>query len=210
MQEIHFLGEHNPVEDVFAELDDVLPLAVKIQRERGDTTGALNALRDVVNRAIATDTPPSSRASFSRARVIELAFDKARLVYKRANRPAQAVAAGVVSYFMGIKCMAAGADFSAALAAEKRSTQYQEWFCHNDSDRKEAEEDARFEEKMAKESLAKAYAAMTNDAILAEATRLLKQMKLDASLGGNILAAVSEPQNSPWEMFNAVMSALRQ
>ena len=208
MEEFHFLSEYDPIEDVFSELDAAIPFAVKLQREHGDTTGALNALRDVVNKAIGTNTPPSSRASCARARVIELAFDKGRLVYQRANQPAQAVASGIVSYFMGIKRIAAGADFDAACAAEHRSPQYQELFCNDDSDRKEAEEDARFEGKMAKESLAKAYAAMTNDAIHAEATRLLKKMKLDVSLAGNILAAVSCPQNNPWEMFNAVMAAL--
>ena len=208
MEEYHSLYEHNEVDDVFVELEAAIPLAVKLQREHGDTTGALNALRDIINKAIGTYTAPNSRASFLRARVIELAFDKGRLVYQRANRPAQAVASGIVSYFMGIKRIAAGADFDAACAAEHRSTQYQERFCLDDSDRKEAEEDALFEEKTAKESLAKAYAAMTNDAIHAEATRLLKKMKLDVALSGNILAAVSQQPNNPWEMFNVVMAAL--
>ncbi len=210
MEEFHSLGEHNPIEDVFVELEAAIPLAVKLQRERGDTTGALNALRDVVNKAIGTDTPPSSRASCARARVIELAFDKARLVYQRANQPAQSVASGIVSYFMGIKSIAAGADFCAARAAEYRSPTYQKRFCLDVTDRKEVEEEASFEEKMAKDGLAKAYAAMANDAILAEATRLLKKMKLNVALAGNILAAVSQPPNNPWEMFNAVMAALGQ
>ena len=138
MEEFHSLSEYDPIEDVFSELDAAIPFAVKLQREHGDTTGALNALRDVVNKAIGTNTPPSSRASCARARVIELAIDKGRLVYQRANRPAQAVASGIVSYFMGIKRIAAGVDFEAACAAEYRSPQYQEWFCHDDSDRKEA------------------------------------------------------------------------
>ena len=210
MEEFHFLSEHNEFDDIFAELEAAIPLAVKLQRERGDTTGALNALRDVVNKAIGTDTPPSSRASFSRARVMELAFDKARLVYQRANRPAQAVASGIVSYFMAAKRMAAGAEFGAALAAEYRSPQYEKTFCHDATDRKEAEESALFEDKLAKDELAKAYAAITDAAILAEATRLLKKMKLDVALANNILAAVSQPPNNPWEMFNAVMSAFGQ
>lgn len=208
MEEFHCHSECNEVEDVFIELEEAIPLAVKRQREHGDTTGALNALRDIVNKAIGTYTAPQSRASFSRARVLELAFDKGRLVYQRANHPAQAVASGIVSYFMGIKRIAAGADFDAACAAEHRSPQYKEWFCHDDSDRKEAEKDALFEEKLAKESLAKAYAAMTSDAIYAEAKRLLKKTKLDVALAGSILAAVSCPQNNPWEMFNAVVAAL--
>ena len=60
MEEFHFLSEHNPIEDIFVELEAAIPLAVKLQREHGDTAGALNALRDVVNRAIGTSTPPSS------------------------------------------------------------------------------------------------------------------------------------------------------
>ena len=210
MKEYHFLGEYNPIEDVFTELDAALPLAVKLQRDRGDTTGALNALRDIANKAIGTDTPPNSRASVSRARIIELAFDKARLVYQRANQPARAVASGIVSYFMGVKSKSASADFDAACAAERRSARYQECFVHDASDKKEEEEQAKFEEQMAKEGLAQAFAAMSNGAILAEAIRLLKKMKMDVALADRILAAVSQPPNNPWEMFNAVMSALGQ
>ena len=205
MEEFHFLSEHNPIEDIFVELEVAIPLAVKLQREHGDTAGALNALRDVVNRAIGTSTPPSSRASFSRARVMELAFDKARLVYQRANRPAQAVASGMVSYFMAAKRMSAAADHSAGEAAEKRSPQYQKEFF---VEPEEAEREAAMWDADAKEWLAKAFAAITDVAILAEATRLLKKLKLDVALADNILAAVSQPPNNPWKMFNAVMSAL--
>lgn len=205
MEEFHFLSEHNPIEDIFVELEAAIPLAVKLQREHGDTAGALNALRDVVNRAIGTSTPPSSRASCTRARVIELAFDKARLVCQRANQPAQAVASGMVSYFMAAKRMSAGAEFSAALAAEQRSPQYQEYFC---VDSKKAMREAKMLDAEAKEGLAKAYAAITDVAILNEANRLLKKMKMDVDLANNILAAVSQPPDNPWEMFNAVMSAI--
>lgn len=48
---------------------------------------------------------------------------------------------------------------------------------------------------------------MTDVFILAEAERLLKQMKLDVALAKNILAAVYEPPHNPWELFNTVMSA---
>ena len=205
MQETHFLGEHNEFDDIFAELEAAIPLAVKLQREHGDTTGALNALRDVINRAIGTDTPPSSRASFSRARVMELAFDKARLVYQRANRPAQAVASGIVSYFMAAKRMAAAADQCAGEAAEKRSPQYQKEFFVEPED---AKRQAAMWDADAKEWLAQAYAAITEESILNEINRLLKKMKMDLALTNNILAAVSQPPNNPWEMFNAVMATL--
>lgn len=191
---------------VLNELEAAIPLAVKMQREHGDTTGALAALRDIVNRAIGTYTASQSRASFLRARVIELAFDKGRLVYQRAARPAQAVASGIVSYFMAAKRMSAAADQSAGEAAEKRSPRYQKEFF---VEPEEAEREAAMWDADAKEWLVKSFAAITDVAILAEATRLLKQMKLDVSLSNNILAAVSQPQNNPWEMFNAVMSALR-
>ena len=205
MEELHFLSEHNEVEDVFIGLEAAIPLAVKLQREHGDTTGALNALRDVVNKAIGTYTAPQSRASFLRARVIEIAFDKGRLVYQRAGKSKHAVASGIVSYFMSAKRMSAAADQCAGEADEKRSPRYQKEFF---VEPEEAEREAAMWDADAKELLVQAYAAMTNDAIHAEATRLLKKMKLDISLAGNILAAVSCPQNNPWEMFNAVMAAL--
>ena len=62
---------------VLNELEAAIPLAVKLQREHGDTTGALNALRDVVNKAIGMDTRKDSFESFRRALMIEQAFDKA-------------------------------------------------------------------------------------------------------------------------------------
>ena len=207
MDEIHWLGEHNDIEDVFTDLEEVLPLAVKMQREGGDTNGALNALTPVINTAIATDTPPNSRASFMRASLLEKAFDKARLIYKRAQRPKQAVACGMVSYFLSIKRISAGADFDAAKAAEQRSSCYQEFFCHNEEDRKDAEQLALDYESYAKEGLVQATARLTDVFILAEAERLLKQMKLDVALAKNILAAVYEPPHNPWELFNTVMSA---
>ena len=208
MDEIHWLGEYNEIEDVFTNLEEVLPLAVKMQREGGDTNGALNALTPVINTAIGTDTPPNSRASFMRASLLEKAFDKARLIYKRANMPHEAVASGMVSYFMGIKRMTACADFDAAQAAEQRSSRYQELFCHDEEDRKEAEQRALDYESYAKEGLVQATARLTDAFILAEAERLLKQMKLDVALAKNILAAVSQPPHNPWELFNVVMSAL--
>lgn len=190
---------------VLNELEAAIPLAVKLQREHGDTTGALNALRDVVNKAIGMDTRKDSFESFRRALMIEQAFDKARLVYQRAKLPIKAVASGIVSYFMGIKRLAAIADYKASVAAEERDPQYQ---VAHEIEPDDARQAAVMWESEAKEHLVQAYAAMTNDAIHAEATRLLKKMKLDVTLAGNILAAVSCPQNNPWEMFNAVMAAL--
>lgn len=189
---------------VLNELEAAIPLAVKLQREHGDTTGALNALRDIVNRAIGMDTRKNSFESYRRALMIGQAFDKARLVYQRAKQPTKAVASGIVSYFMEIKQLAAIADYKAGVASEERDTQYQ---VEHEIDPKSARQSAAMWESEAKEHLVQAYAAMTNDAILAEATRLLKKMKLDVALAGNILAAVSQPPNNPWEMVNAVMAA---
>ena len=207
MDEIHWLGEQTELDDQLAKLEADIPLAVKLQRENGDTNGALNALTPIINQAICRDTPKNSRASCSRAYVLEQAFDKARLIYKRANMPHEAVASGMVSYFMGIKRESAGADFDAAQAAEQRSMSYQEFFCHDEEDRKEAEQRALDYESYAKEGLVQATARLTDAFILAEAERLLKQMKLDVALAKNISAAVSQPPNNPWELFNVVMSA---
>lgn len=208
MDEIHWLGEHDDVEDVFSKLEEALPLAVKIQRENGDANGALNTLTPIINQAIGMDTPEKSRASFMRASVLEQAFDKARLIYKRAQLPKQAVASGMVSYFMGIKRMSAGADFDAECAAELRSPLYQQYFHRDAESHAEDLELALDYENDAKEVLVQASARLTDAFILAEAERLLKQMKLDASIAKNILAAVSQPPNNPWELFNLVMSAL--
>lgn len=208
MDEIHWLGEQTELDDQLAKLEAAIPLAVKLLRENGDTNGALNALTPIINQAICMDTPKNSRASCSRAYVLEQAFDKARLIYKRANMPHEAVSSGMVSYFMGIKRESAGADFDAAQAAEQRSMSYQEFFCHDEEDRKEAEQRALDYESYAKEGLVQATARLTDAFILAEAERLLKQMKLDVALAKNISAAVSQPPNNPWELFNVVMSAL--
>ena len=190
---------------VLNELEAAISLAVKLQREHGDTTGALNALRDVVNRAIGMNTQKNSFESFRRALMIEQSFDKARLVYQRAKQPDRAVASGIVSYFMGIKRLSAIADYNAGVAAEMRDPYFQR---ANGIGSKEASQNAKSYESEAKENLAQSFAAMTDAAILAEATRLLKKMKLDVALAGNILAAVSHPPDNPWEMFNAVMAAL--
>ena len=193
---------------VLNELEAAIPLAVKLQREHGDTTGALTALRDVVNRAIGMDTRKDSFESFRRALMIEQAFDKGRLVYQRAGKPKHAVASGMVSYFMSIKRMSACADLDAANAAEQRSSRYQEFFCENEEERKQAEERAIDYENDAKEWLIKAAASLSDVYVFSEAERLLKKMKLDVALAQGILAAVSQPPNNPWEMFNAVMEAL--
>ena len=205
MRDIKSISEHNKLDDILDELDAAIPLAVKLQRENGNTNGALNALRDIVNKAIGINSPPASRASFSRAHIIEKAFDKARIVYQRANQPASAVASGVVSYFMAVKRLSASAELYAARADEQRSPKYQSYF-HVDP--QEAKQAAKMWEEDAKSELAKAHAALTDAAILAEATKLLKKMKMDVTLADKILAAVSQPPNNPWEMFNIVISAL--
>ncbi len=192
---------------VLNDLEAAIPLAVKLQREKGDTAGALNALRDVINRAIGISTRKNSFESYRRALMIGQSFDKARLVYQRANQPARAVASGIVSYFMGVKQLSAIADYKAGVAAEMRDPRYQ---AACDIGPKEANQDAKSWEAEAKENFAKACASMTNGAILAEAIRLLKKMKMDVALADRILSAVSQPPNNPWEMFNAVMAALGQ
>ena len=189
------------------ELDAAIPLAVKLQREHGDTTGALNALRDIINKAIATHTRQSSFESFRRCSIIATAFEKARLVYQRANQPAQAVASGIVAYFMAAKRMSACSDYKAGVAAEERDPRYQ---AAHDIGRREALRSAKMWEAEAKEELANSFAAMTDAAILAEVTRQIKKMKMDVAHVGKILAAVSQPPDNPWEMFNAVMAALGQ
>lgn len=191
--------------DEINESEPRISLAVKIQREGGDTTGALNALRDVVNAAIGIYTKENSFESYRRAVIIQTSFDKARLVYQRARQPAQAVAAGIVAYFIGIKRTAAIADWKAATAAELRSPQY---IKKHELESDVSENSAQQWETEAKENLAEAYAALTDAFILAEAERLLKKMKLDVALAKNILAAVSPPPHNPWELFNVVMAAL--
>ena len=164
MRDIKSISEHNKLDDILDELDAAIPLAVKLQRENGNTNGALNALRDIVNKAIGINSPPASRASFSRAHIIEKAFDKARIVYQRANQPASAVASGVVSYFMAVKRLSASAELYAARADEQRSPKYQSYF-HVDP--QEAKQAAKMWEEDAKSELAKAHAALTDAAILA-------------------------------------------
>lgn len=210
MDEIHWLGEGTDLDDELANLEAAIPLAVKLQRENDDTNGALNALTPIINQAIGMDTPKNSRASCSRAYVLEQAFDKARLVYKRANMPHEAVASGMVSYFMGIKRDSAGSDFYAARAAELRSTLYQQYFHRDAESHAEDLELALDYENDAKEGLVQATARLTDVFILAEAERLLKQMKLDVALAPKILAAVYEPPHNPFELFNTVMSAFGQ
>lgn len=207
MDEIHWLGEQTELDDQLAKLEADIPLAVKLQRENGDTNGALNALTPIINQAICMDTPKNSRASCSRAYVLEQAFDKARLIYKRANMPHEAVASGMVSYFMGIKRISAGADYDAAYAAQKRSPLYQQYFHRDAESHAEDLELAQDFENDAKEGLVQATARLTDAFILAEAERLLKQMKLDVALAKNILAAVYEPPHNPFELFNTVMTA---
>ena len=189
------------------ELDESIPLAVKLQRENGDAAGALNALREVINRTIGICTKKASFESFRRSGIIEKAFDKARLVYQRANQPARAVASGVVAYFMGIKRMSACADYKAGVAAEERDPLYQ---AKHDIGPREANRSAKMWEAEAKEELAQSLAALSDAAIFDKVRLLLKKMKLDVALAHKIVAAVSQPQDNPWEMFNAVMSAIGQ
>lgn len=49
MDEIHWLGEQTELDDQLAKLEADIPLAVKLQRENGDTNGALNALTPIIN-----------------------------------------------------------------------------------------------------------------------------------------------------------------
>lgn len=207
MCEFHSVYEHSELDAALADLETAIPLAVKKQSENGDTRGALNSLTPIINQAIAMDTPENSRASVSRAYVLEQAFDKARLIYQRAHQPHQAVASGMVSYFMGIKRMAAGADYGVARAAALRSPEYinKPWI--DEEDRKAIEIEALNEINDSKELFADACAAITDIFILDEATRLLKKQKLDVAIAQNILSVVSRPPDNPWELFNAVMSS---
>ncbi len=188
-------------------LDEAISRAVKLQRENGDAFGALDALRDIVNRAIGMYTRESSFESFRRSSIIEKAFDKARLVCQRTNQPSRAVANGVVSYFLGIKRMSACADYKAGVAAEERSPRYQ---VEHGIGPREANRSAKMWETEAKEELAQSLAALSDAAIFDKVRLLLKKMKLDVALADKIVAAVSQPQDNPWEMFNAVMSAIGQ
>lgn len=207
MGEFHSVFEHNELDAVLADLEAAISLAVKMQRENGDTSGALNSLTPIINKAIAMDTPENSRASVSRAYVLEQAFDKARLIYQHAHRSKQAVASGMVSYFMGIKRMAAAADYGVARAAALRSPEYLNKSYIDEEDRKAIEAEALNEINDSKELFADACAAITDVFILGEASRLLKEMKLNVAFSQNILAVVSQPPDNPWELFNVVMSA---
>ena len=62
---------------------------------------------------------------------------------------------------------------------------------------------------MARTELAKAYAALSNEAIINEAAILLKKMKLDVSMAERMLSVFREPSDNPWKMFNAFLSALK-
>lgn len=191
----------------FDELDGLISTAVKLQRENGDTAGALELLRDVINKAVSCYTEKASYESFQRCLTVEKAFDKARLVYQRSKQSAMAVASGMVAYFMTIKRLSASAELCASKAVELRSPQ-NPLLLQRIETKRTLEQSAKFEERMAKDELAKACAAMADAAILNEASRLLKKMKMDASLARKILVAVYEPQDNPLEMFNAVLSAI--
>lgn len=199
--------EEEEIREAFDELDAAIPLAVKLQREGGDTKGALNALRGIVKAALAVYTPKASYEFFKKRLVIEKALDKARLVYQRANQPSQAVACGMVAYIMTAKRLSASADNLSHRVAELRSPK-NPLLLDGIETKKELEEEAKFEEDMAMSERAKACAAMSDAAVLEEATRLLKKMKMDVALAPKILAAVHEPQNNPWKMFNAFMSVM--
>ena len=210
-QEMGYFGgitkEEEEIREAFDELDAAIPLAVKLQREGGDTKGALNALRGIVKAALAVYTPKASYEFFKKRLVIEKTLDKARLVYQRANQPPQAVACGMVAYVMTAKRLFASADNLARRVAELRSPQTP-LLLHDIETKKELEESAKFEEDLAKSELAKACAAMSDEAIHNEATRLLKKMKMDVALADKILVVVKEPQDNPWKLFNAVMSVI--
>ena len=199
--------EEEKIREAFNELDAAIPLAVKLQREGGDTKGALNALREIVKAVLAVYTPKASYEFFQKRLVIEKALDKARLVYQRANLPSQTVACGMVAYIMTAKRLFASADNLTCKVEELRSPQ-NPLLLHNIETKETLEEDAKFEEALARNELAKANAAISETAIHNEATRLLKKMKLDVSLAEKILQVVKEPQDNPWKMFNAVMSVL--
>ena len=199
--------EEEKIREAFNELDAAIPLAVKLQREGGDTKGALNALREIVKAVLAVYTPKASYEFFQKRLVIEKALDKARLVYQRANLPSQTVACGMVAYIMTAKRLFASADNLTCKVEELRSPQ-NPLLLHNIETKETLEEDAKFEEALARNELAKANAAISETAIHNEATRLLKKMKLDVSLAEKILQVIKEPQDDPWKMFNAVMSVL--
>lgn len=83
MDEIHWLGEQTELDDQLAKFEAAIPLAVKLQRENGDTNGALNALTPIINQAICMDTPKNSRASCSRAYVLSGAALEANEIGRR-------------------------------------------------------------------------------------------------------------------------------
>ena len=199
--------EEEEIRDAFDELDAAIPLAVKLQREGGDTAGALNSLREVVKAALAIYTPKSTYEFFKKHLIIEKALDKARLVYQRANLPSRAVACGMVAYIITAKRLFASADFCDREAAKLRSPK-NPLLLDGIETKKELAEEAKFEEDMAMSERAKACAAMSDAAVLEEATRLLKKMKMDVALAEKILTAVKEPQDNPWKLFNAVMSVI--
>ena len=199
--------EEEEIRNTFNELDAAIPLVVKLQREGGDTAGALNSLREIVKAALAVYAPKASYEFFQKRLVIEKALDKARLVYQRANQPSQAVACGMVAYIMTAKRLSASADNLSHRVAELRSPQ-NPMLRHGIETKEELEESAKFEEELARSELAKAYAAISDAAIRTEATRLLKKMKMDVALAEKILAAVKEPQDNPWKLFNDVLSVI--
>ena len=200
--------QEDMIRNAFFELDEAIPAAVKLQREHGDTDGALNALREIVKAALAVSTKKGSYEYFKKQLVIEMAFDKARLVHQRANHPTHAVACGMVAYYMTARRLAASADVCSKRASELRSSQ-NPLLLHDIESKEEIEESAKFEEEMARTELAKAYAALSNEAIINEAAILLKKMKLDVSMAERILSVFREPSDNPWKMFNAFLSALK-
>ena len=48
------------IRNALVELDEAIPIAVKIQREQGDTDGALNMLREIVKAALLVCTKKGS------------------------------------------------------------------------------------------------------------------------------------------------------
>ena len=199
--------EEEKIRDAFNELDAAIPRAVKLQREGGDTAGALNSLREIVKAALAVYTPKASYEFFQKRLVIEKALDKARLVYQRANQPSQAVACGMVAYIMTAKRLSASADNLSHRVAELRSPR-NPMLLHGIETKEELEESAKFEEELARSEIAKAYEAISDAAIRTEASRLLKKMKMDVALAEKILAAVKEPQDNPWKLFNDILSVI--
>ena len=196
------------IRNALVELDEAIPIAVKIQREQGDTDGALNMLREIVKAALLVCTKKGSYEYFNKLLVMEKAIDKARLVHQRVNHQMHAVACGMVAYYMTARRLAASADACSRRASELRSPQ-NPLLLHDIESKEEIEESAKFEEEMAGTELAKAYAALSNEAIINESTRLLKKMKLDVSMAERMLSVFREPSDNPLKMFNAFLSVLK-